>query len=100
MTARENEIGHCRCPVCANTKARLRVSSKQLAYVHCDACNSQIFARSDRGDAALRAMHIKQAEPQAEPTTTTTAEPVKPDAPAPAPAPKKPAFTWGAFPNG
>lgn len=54
-------IGRCRCPVCASDKASLRLSAKQLAYVHCNACHFQGFSRSDHSDAKLRALLL--AEP-------------------------------------
>lgn len=63
--ARENEIGRARCPICSTDRARLRVSSKSLAYITCDTCNAQVFARSDRSDEKLRALHIKEAQPAA-----------------------------------
>lgn len=72
---RENEIGRCRCPVCSSTRAHLRFSGKQLAYITCNACNVQVFARGERSDAAMRAMHV----------------PDEPEAPAPAPALPAPA---------
>ena len=48
------------------------MSAKQLAYVTCDTCNIQCFARSDRSDEKLRALLLADAAPAA---------------PAPAPAP-------------
>ena len=60
--ARDNEIGRCRCPVCSSDRARLRVSAKQLAYITCDSCNLQAFARSDRSDEKLRALLIGEPE--------------------------------------
>lgn len=89
---RENEIGRCRCPVCSSTQARLRVSARQLAYVTCNACNSQTFGRSERSDELLRALHIKDAAP--EPAPAQDVPPAAPTPPAPAPAP---AFSWGIF---
>ena len=108
MAARDNEIGRCRCPVCDSDRARLRVNTKQLAYVVCDACNLQVFARSDRSDEKLRARHIAEpATPDPAPAPTPAALPAPAAAPAPAhaaaptpqPAPAaKPAMKWGAFP--
>lgn len=88
---RENEIGRCRCPVCDSTKARLRFSAKGLAYVNCDACNIQLFARSDNSDRLLRALHIPEAAPTP-PVDPAPADPPPQKAPA-----KKPAFGFGAF---
>lgn len=85
MSARPNDIGQCRCPLCGSTSARLSVSAKQLAYVTCNGCQAQIFARSDRSDALLRALHIKGDEPPADPAPAPA--PAKP-APAPKPVPE------------
>jgi hypothetical protein len=86
---KENEIGRCRCPVCESDKASLRVSAKQLAYVTCNTCNTQIFARSDRSDSMLRGRLVKaEAAPVVEPEAK------------PAPAAKSaPGFvpSWGIF---
>ena len=110
MAARENEIGHCRCPICQGSRAKLRVSARGLAYVVCDGCNSQTFARGDRSDEHLRRLF-------AEPAPAAAAQPVEPEKPATAPAakteptpqptkapaapsaPAKPRMAWGAFPN-
>ena len=89
--ARENEIGRCTCPVCKSTRARLRVSAKQLAYVTCDSCNAQVFSRSDRSDDALRALHIKD-EPVPAQAGPASPPPVEPAAinKAPTKAPNEP----------
>lgn len=97
VAARENEIGRCRCPVCSSDRARLRVNTKGLAYVVCDACNVQVFARSDRSDGHLRRMHLP--EPASAPPAPAAATAA---APAPEPAPPtikadRPGMTWGAF---
>jgi hypothetical protein len=97
MTAvRENEIGRARCPICSTDRARLRVSAKSLAYITCDSCNAQVFARSDRSDEKLRALHVKEAAP-------AVSAVIEQAAPAPA-APAKPATVepkrglgWGVF---
>ncbi len=104
MAARENEIGRCRCPVCSHDKAHLRVNQKQLAYVICNRCNTQVQARSDMSDELLRKLHIAEAPPQPAPQPAPAAppthvrtepppEPVRADPPKPAP---KPAPSWGA----
>lgn len=90
---RENEIGRCRCPVCASDRARLRVSAKQLAYVTCNACNAQVFSRSERSDDLLRSMLVGEAAPEAAPTAP--AAPVMAPAPTAEPAPGSPG--WGAM---
>lgn len=93
--ADEKLIGQGACPVCGNAKARFTVSKKQLCCMTCNACNVQIFARSDNSDEKLRAC-IKA--PAAEPAPAAPA-PAKAEAKAPpeapAPAEKKPAPSWG-----
>lgn len=92
-------IGHGVCPVCSNTKARFTVSKKSLACMTCNACNSQIFARSDSSDEKLRSF----IRPAAAPAAAPVVEPPAPKAePAPAattptekPKPKPAAPGWG-----
>lgn len=86
MTERSNEIGRCRCPVCGSPKASVRVSAKQLAYIVCDACNVQAFARSDRSDELIRS--------RLEVAATAAAAPAAAPTPAPAPAA---GLGWGVF---
>ncbi len=103
MAAPQNEIGACSCPICDSTRARLRFSSKGLAYVTCNACNSQAFARSDRSDELLRGRHAADPQPDPEPVRTAVAAapvatvPVRTDEPA-APVHTKPppSLSWGA----
>ena len=101
---RENEIGRARCPVCKSTKARLRVNAKQLAYIVCDACNCQIFARSERSDEHLRQTHVPDTEqtaataPAPAPARTTPAPAAARDFTPTEPPADKPRNAWGAFP--
>lgn len=98
-------IGRCSCPVCESTRASLRVSTKRLAYVVCDACNSQTFARSDRSDDKLRARLIERAgavaaAPELEPTKDEPVVPkvapvARPVAPEPKPTPAPSGAGWG-----
>jgi hypothetical protein len=73
------------------------VSEKQLAYIVCDACQSQSFARSDRSDELMRRMHIPD-EAAAAPAPAPEPAPAPVPAPRPTPAPE-PATTespgWG-----
>lgn len=96
------KIGRCTCPLCRSDKARLTLSKKQLPVLTCDGCNIQLFTRSDRSDALVRALLIAEPEPAQDPAPAP-AEPPKP-APAPAPAADpqpthaaaaKPAPAWG-----
>jgi hypothetical protein len=84
MAAEENLIGKGTCPVCGSEKARFTISKKQLACMTCNACNCQIFARSDFSDEKLRAC-VRPAAPAAQiiAAKATPAAPVK-TTPAPA----------------
>lgn len=85
MTDRE-KLGACRCPLCGHPAASVRLSGKGLAYMVCDACNSQLFARSGRSDELLRDRIVKPAPAAA------------PAAPAPEPAPAATArIGWGVL---
>lgn len=118
MAAPDRRIGAARCPLCGSKKASLGVSAKGLAYLTCNACNSQTFARSDRSDEALRRLHVPepQAAPFPHPLNATEedraaikqaaddrkAEAAKPPAPIPAPTPApqpkaRPSWGLGAF---
>lgn len=48
------DIGRCDCPACG-ADAAVRENKKGRAYVMCDECNYQGFARGVKSDAALRA---------------------------------------------
>ncbi len=101
-------IGTGRCPVgCGSEKARYTLSSKMLAVATCNACNCQVFARSDRSDEVLRA-NIRPAAndvpaPVAAPAQEAFGGPVSPEdkkPPAPLnqyPKPHRPGFGLGAF---
>lgn len=60
---RENEIGAARCPLCSSGKASLRLSTRGLVYLTCNACNCQLFARSERSDEALRNLQLAAPAP-------------------------------------
>lgn len=86
MTAESQKIGPGRCPVCGSGKARYTLSKKGLICVTCDACNVQVFARSERSDELLRA-NIKPAAPAAAAAPEPAAVEVKKTLPAePTPA--------------
>lgn len=94
-----NLIGCGKCPICGNSKARFTVSKKMLACMTCNACNVQIFARSDNSDERLRGF-IAPAKPEPVEIQQVAAETVeKVTPPAPTPETKKPApgFTWGVL---
>lgn len=97
--AADNVIGRCKCPVCSSTRASLRVSAKQLAYVVCNACNAQVFARSDTSDEKLRALLVSDPAPgpapAPEPAPAPTPAPTPAPAPAPAPVPEPARTGWG-----
>ena len=74
----------------------MRVSAKNLTYVVCDACNAQVFARSDRSDEKLRAMLLAADAAPAAPAPQPTAKAAVSEAVTEAVKPaEKPA--WGAL---
>lgn len=76
-------LGLIDCPVCRTGGQELREATTKRAYMNCDQCDCQVFARSKFSDAKLRAL----VPPKPAPATTTTA---KQDPPTDAkPAPKK-----------
>lgn len=94
-------LGLGACPVCANPKAVFKVSTKQLAYCTCNACNTQIFSRSDVGDMALRGfVHAAKPAPEKAPAPAPDEAPAAAQAPAPEPvkkeiSEKKSGSSWG-----
>lgn len=94
--AAEREIGRASCPVCASDRARLRVSAKGLAYVVCNACQCQVFSRSDRSDELLRRLHVAEAAPTppAPPAPAPDNLPAELPAPDPEPAPRRGGWGW------
>lgn len=86
-------IGTGRCPVgCGSTKARYTLSAKKLAVGTCNACNCQVFARSDRSDELLRANIAAAPAPGPEPVVDK--EPVPSPAPVQSPPPVR-TYGWG-----
>lgn len=59
-------IGQCACPICKKD-ADVRVTKKAKAYIHCDDCGFQGFARGYTADKLLREMTTAKALPPAEP---------------------------------
>lgn len=97
----ERRIAGCTCPICSSRKAEIRLSAKQLAYLICNACNFQGFARSEQSDKLLRERAIPEGDTTTGPAPTpapaaATPAPVPAPRQAPPPAPKPAA--WGAFP--
>ncbi len=98
MAARANALGRGRCPLCDNRRASLTFSVKNLACLTCNACNTQVFARSDRSDELLRGL-ILPAEPVPAPIPAPEPAPAPEPTPEPAnaPAAHAPAIPWGFF---
>lgn len=93
-------IGTGRCPIgCGSTKARYTLTVKNLACGTCNACNTQVFARSDRSDEVLRANIIPAAAPAEPPPADTviTDDAGQPPVatPPPPPPPPKQTHGWG-----
>jgi hypothetical protein len=78
----ERAIGLARCPLprCGSRKASLRLSTRGLAYLLCNACNCQIFARSERSDDGLRELQV-MAAPEPEPADPAPAPIAPPEPP-------------------
>lgn len=87
-----SRIGLGSCPICASPKAHFTLSKKQLVCVTCNACNVQIFARSERSDELIRA---KIAPPAAvsvpSPVAAAVQEVTKPE---PEPTGRKGFMSW------
>ncbi len=49
------DIGLIKCPICAMSGAHVRETEKHRAYILCEECNVQIFARGTESDKAIRA---------------------------------------------
>lgn len=58
-------IGQCDCPICKKS-ADVRITKKAKAYIHCDDCGFQGFARGYTADKLLREMTTAKALPPAE----------------------------------
>lgn len=95
----DNLIGLGRCPVCGSDKAVFKFSTKSLAYSTCNACNVQIFARSDNSDSRLRAMVHKTPVPVDVAPAKQPEKVAEIPATKPTPPPKKEAekadWSWG-----
>jgi hypothetical protein len=91
-----NDIGLARCPLCTSDRARLRVSAKKLAYLVCNGCHCQLFARGTHADTALRALMVGPVTERAstKPPTRAPAATATPQAPAP---PPPNGMSWGIF---
>lgn len=48
-----SDIGQCDCPVCKMSGAHVRKTTKGKAYILCDDCGCQIFARSVVSDKIM-----------------------------------------------
>lgn len=106
MSARDNDLGRAKCPLCGGVAA-LRLSANGLAYLAMDCCKAQLFTRGPVSDELARDLLITDAPPaQVKPEPAPTpAKPAPEPAPTPAappvsaPAPAKPRMAWGLFPN-
>lgn len=79
-------IGTITCPACDFPDAAVRESAKGKAYVVCDECGSQTFARGEKSDASIR----RRMKPCAAPAAVAPAAPAAaaPKAKRAAPKPK------------
>lgn len=93
-----DKIGPAKCPLCGGT-ASLSLAKTQLPVLTCNACNIQLFTRSDKSDQLVRELlHKKQApEPTPEPkkAPTVTPPPVRPEPTPETPEPVRTGFKFG-----
>lgn len=62
MTSSERIIiGKITCPVCGTKDQELRQATTGRAYMNCDECDCQVFARSKFSDSKLRALVVAAA---------------------------------------
>lgn len=47
-------LGKCACPICEMSGAAVRVTGKGKAYILCEECGCQIFARGFTADKKIR----------------------------------------------
>ena len=78
-------VGYGPCLVCGHASCRYGLTVKGHICAVCNACNVQVFGRSETSDLRLKAM-VRGTDKPAEPPATTPAPPA-PAAPAPSPAP-------------
>lgn len=76
------DIGTINCPICAMSGAHVRETEKRRAYILCEECNVQIFARGADSDKKIRAAMKPEGE-------ETPAEKPAPKEAEPAPQPKE-----------
>lgn len=88
------DLGRCACPVCAGNAA-LRETIKRKAYVVCENCGVQIFARGHESDSLLRRLGgpLAGGAERAEPGPAASAPPVEPPAKQPPAQPAAPVVT-------
>jgi len=63
------DIGTIVCPTCDWPDAHVRESKHHRAYVLCDECGSQSFARTPKSDQAIRRKMKPAAAPAPAPAT-------------------------------
>lgn len=78
-------IGQCPCPICDKT-ASVRETKKDKAYIMCDDCGFQGFARGYSANKLLRERMQAMTQPTAEPLPMVTVNPAIKKQPAATPA--------------
>jgi hypothetical protein len=85
------DIGLIVCPCCDFPGAHVRQTAKGRAYIVCDDCASQTFARGSVSDASIRRRMTPAAvQPDPAPDDPPASKPAKRKTAAPAPAPTQP----------
>jgi hypothetical protein len=81
------DIGLIVCPCCDFPGAHVRETVKRRAYIVCDECASQTFARGQVSDASIRRrMTAAAVQPDPAPADPPAPKPTKRKAAAPGPA--------------
>lgn len=74
MSAKNPDIGYCRCPVCDFPDAPVREqAASKRAYIVCDECGTQIFTRWTQGNRAVRAK-MRPVQASAAPASSKAAD--------------------------
>lgn len=69
------DIGLIACPICGMSGAHVRETDKGRAYILCEECNVQIFARGAESDKSIRAAMVPMV-PTSHNITAAAVEPV------------------------
>jgi hypothetical protein len=66
-------IGEVTCETCGWEHAKVKTTKKGMAMIYCDSCGGQNFARTEKGDKAIRAK-MRALKPAAAPGAAPAAK--------------------------